>query len=87
MKHIHYIKSSQEWICPETGKWKIICVGGGSSGGMGISISSAVPTAVHNPGGATSFGSYLTAAGYDADASAGSRGSIAPPPAPYPFPG
>lgn len=63
MKHIHYIKSSQEWICPETGKWKIICVGGGSSGGMGISISSAVPTAVHNPGGATSFGSYLTAAG------------------------
>lgn len=30
---------------------------------MGISISSAVPTAVHNPGGATSFGSYLTAAG------------------------
>ena len=63
MKHIHYIKSSQEWVCPKSGKWKIICIGGGSSGGMGLSLGSAAPMAVHNRGGATSFGSYLTAAG------------------------
>lgn len=50
MGKIQYIEASQEWICPETGSYKVICVGGG---GGGYSTS----------GGTTSFGTYLSAKG------------------------
>lgn len=51
MGKIQYIEASQEWICPETGSYKVICVGGGGGGVVGSS------------GGTTSFGTYLSAGG------------------------
>lgn len=50
MGRIQYIEASQEWICPETGLYKIICVGGGGGG-------------YNTNGGTTSFGAYLSAKG------------------------
>ena len=59
MNYIHYIESTQEWTCPKSGKWKVICVGGGGSGYT--EYSSKIYTG--NPGGTTSFGTYLSANG------------------------
>lgn len=62
MQQVYWIKSSQTWTCPKTGAWKIICVGGGSSGGLGFSHNGIQSTIINN-GGTTSFGSILSANG------------------------
>ena len=59
MNYMQYIESTQEWTCPKSGKWKVICVGGGGSGYT--EYSSKIYTG--NPGGTTSFGTYLSANG------------------------
>lgn len=63
MKYVEWIKESKTYICPKTGVYKIICVGGGASGGFigqnGKTIGSA--------GSATSFGNILSANGGSVD--------------------
>lgn len=60
MQQVYWIKSSQTWTCPKAGAWKIVCVGGGASGGMtfGGNVS-----ALQSSGGTTSFGNLLSAPG------------------------
>ena len=60
MQYIHWIKESQSFICEKAGKYKIICVGGGSSGGIGAPGAADVLQAV---GTTTSFGSIISANG------------------------
>lgn len=59
MQYIQYIESSATWTCPKTGKWKVICVGGGSSG----NCSRGGNTYSGHTGEVSSFGTYLTAKG------------------------
>ena len=82
MQYIQYIEESQIWKCPKSGKWKVICVGGGSSGGGAFIVSATCTfsTQVYVngqpidslsydsqiPGGMTSFGTYISANGGDA---------------------
>ena len=62
MTHIEWIESSKTWTCPKSGKYKVICVGGGASGGVkNTGSSTTVQPSV--AGGTTSFGSILSAAG------------------------
>lgn len=58
MTYEQWITASTTWTCPKAGIWEIICVGGGASGGPVVE-----KTLTQNPGGTTSFGSYLSAAG------------------------
>lgn len=67
MKYIEWLKKSQTWVCPKSGKWKVIAVGGGASGGMyeeatssGATEKTLTPTTA---GGTTSFGSIIAADG------------------------
>ena len=60
MQYLHYIEESKSWTCPKSGVWKVICVGGGASGGYYESLSKIV---AQHTGGTTSFGSYLSAQG------------------------
>lgn len=60
MQHIYWIKSSQTWTCPKAGAWKIVCVGGGASGGI---IFRENTDALQSAGGSTSFGNLLSASG------------------------
>lgn len=60
MQYIHWIKESQSFVCEKAGKYKIICVGGGSSGGIGASGAADVLQAV---GTTTSFGTIISAEG------------------------
>ena len=65
MTHIEWIESSKTWTCPKSGKYKVICVGGGASGGGKFSSSGTyLPTIA---GGTTSFGTILSAAGGASD--------------------
>lgn len=56
MTYCEMITASKTWTCPKAGRWKIICVGGGASGGIGNPLT-------QNAGGTTSFGSLLSALG------------------------
>lgn len=60
MQQVYWIKSSQTWACPKAGAWKVVCVGGGASGGL--TFHSNV-SALQSAGGTTSFGSLLSASG------------------------
>lgn len=60
MQYLHYVEESKSWTCPKTGVWKVICVGGGASGGY-YGLSSKI--VAQHTGGTTSFGSYLSAQG------------------------
>lgn len=60
MQYIHWIKESQSFVCGKSGKYKIICVGGGSSGGLGAIGSTDTLQAV---GTTTSFGTIISADG------------------------
>lgn len=62
MTHIEWIESSKTWICPKSGKYKVICVGGGASGACEVP-GSTQQTIASKAGGTTSFGSYLSANG------------------------
>lgn len=59
MEYLSYIKSSTSWVCPKTGIYKIIAVGGGS----GAAYVSSSTSANKINGGTTSFGTYLAAEG------------------------
>ena len=48
MNYIQYIEESKSWTCPKSGVWKVICVGGGASGGYYITSSKI--TAQHTGG-------------------------------------
>ena len=63
MKYIDWLKESQTWTCPKAGKWKVICVGGGASGGLYDSTENAVKLTPTTAGGTTSFGSIIAANG------------------------
>lgn len=67
MKYIEWLKEPQTWTCPKAGKWKVICVGGGASGGIyekatgsGATEQALIATVA---GGTTSFGSIIAADG------------------------
>ncbi|MBQ8781257.1 MAG: hypothetical protein IJZ72_06255 [Oscillospiraceae bacterium] len=60
MQYIHWIKESQSFVCEKSGKYKIICVGGGSSGGIGAAGAAETLQAV---GTTTSFGNIISADG------------------------
>lgn len=60
MKYLEWIKESKTYICPKTGIYKIICVGGGSSG-CGIYISKNYY--LSHDGKTTSFGNFISADG------------------------
>ena len=61
MPYLKVIETTQTWVCPKTGFYKIICVAGGSGGncGTGANFDGFRGTS----GGATSFGSKLTSSG------------------------
>lgn len=64
MNHFEVITANRTWICPKTGVYKIIAVGGGSSAAMKFVSSSPDDTkSICIPGGITSFGNKLTAKG------------------------
>ncbi len=65
MNYIEYIESSTTWRCPKGGLWKVICVGGGSSGGYGYisSTGSIKNSPLQSEGKDTSFGEILSAKG------------------------
>ncbi len=60
MQQVYWIKSSQTWTCPKAGAWKVVCVGGGASGGI---IFHENTSALQSAGGTTSFGNLLSAPG------------------------
>lgn len=60
MQQVYWIKSSQTWTCPKAGAWKVVCVGGGASGGVTFHPN---VSALQSAGGTTSFGSLLSAPG------------------------
>lgn len=60
MQQVYWIKSSQTWTCPKAGAWKIVCVGGGASGGVTFQQN---VSALQSAGGTTSFGGLLSAPG------------------------
>ena len=60
MQRIYQIKSSQTWTCPKAGTWRVICVGGGASGGLTFHQN---VIALQSAGGTTSFGNLLSAPG------------------------
>ena len=60
MVYCETIETSKTWVCPKTGIWKVICVGGG---GAGISYYADNTSSIGTAGGTTSFGSILSASG------------------------
>lgn len=68
MNHFEVITASKTWTCPKTGIYKIIAVGGGSSGAIYATFSNITAKKVNSKvvctaGGNTTFGSLLTAKG------------------------
>ena len=62
-QEIYYIEETQAWVCPMAGRWKVIAVGGGASGGGVIDANSALTTYPPTAGGTTSFGDVISANG------------------------
>ena len=60
MVYCETIEESKTWVCPKSGIWKVICVGGG---GAGLSYASESTNYIGTAGGTTSFGSILSASG------------------------
>ena len=60
MVYCETIEESKTWVCPKTGIWKVICVGGG---GAGVSYFADSANSTGTAGGTTSFGSILSASG------------------------
>ena len=61
MPYLKVIETTQTWVCPKTGFYKIICVAGGSGGNC--SSGANYDWFRGTPGGVTSFGSKLTSSG------------------------
>lgn len=69
------IRANKTWVCPKTGIYKIICVGGGGSGA--VSLNNTADTATSGTaGGTTAFGTYLSASGGATGADAYAKGYI-----------
>lgn len=62
-KEIFYIEESQTWICPKAGRYKVICVGGGASGGFYYNYNNVTEKTIPVPGKTTSFGDVISADG------------------------
>ena len=62
-KEIYYIEETQAWVCPMAGRWKVIAVGGGASGGGAVHADSKLTTYPPTAGGTTSFGNVISANG------------------------
>lgn len=60
MQYLHYIEESKSWTCPKSGVWKVICVGGGATACL---QSTEAAGYLGFQGGATSFGTYVSADG------------------------
>lgn len=60
MVYCETIEESKTWVCPKTGIWKVICVGGG---GAGFTYRDNDKSSIGTAGGTTSFGSILSASG------------------------
>lgn len=60
MVYCETIETSKTWVCPKSGVWKVICVGGG---GAGFSYYNENTYSTGTAGGTTSFGSILSASG------------------------
>ena len=60
MVYCETIETSKTWVCPKTGIWKVICVGGG---GAGFTYRGNDENSIGTAGGTTSFGSILSASG------------------------
>lgn len=60
MVYCETIEESKIWVCPKTGVWKIICIGGGGAGESYYRDDLYMTGA---SGGTTSFGNYLSAKG------------------------
>lgn len=60
MIYCETIEESKTWVCPKSGIWKIICIGGG---GAGLAYINNTLYALGTAGGTTSFGSILSALG------------------------
>lgn len=64
MEYIKWITTSTTYTVPKAGKYKVICVGGGASGGVAVHDQEPVNTkCLQATGGTTSFGSYVSATG------------------------
>lgn len=63
MEYIQYIEESKTWVCPKTGKYKVICVGGGGTGVLYTDSTEAASQYIYQNGAPTSFGNYLTVSG------------------------
>lgn len=63
IKLLEYIEESKTWVCPKSGIWKVICVGAGGTGHASVSSGGTTATLDGISGGATSFGTYCSAAG------------------------
>lgn len=62
MQYIYYLEESQTWVCPKSGRWKVICVGGGSTIAY-VSSQSGCTSGITCNGESTSFGNYLSVNG------------------------
>lgn len=60
MQYLHYVEESKSWTCPKSGIWKVICVGGGATACL---QSQEAAGYLGFQGGATSFGTYVSADG------------------------
>ena len=62
MQYIYYLEESQTWVCPKSGRWKVICVGGGSTIAH-VCKQTGCTSGITCNGESTSFGNYLSVNG------------------------
>lgn len=75
MVYSETIRANKTWVCPKTGVYKVICVGGGGSGAA--SLANTAETAISGTaGGTTAFGTYLSASGGATGSDAYEKGYI-----------
>ena len=75
MVYSETIRANKTWVCPKTGVYKVICVGGGGSGAASLKNASDAVTS-GTAGGTTAFGTYLSATGGATGADAYAKGFI-----------
>lgn len=60
MVYCETIEESKTWVCPKSGIWKVICVGGGGAGSAHYTDNDFI---IGTSGETTSFGNYISAVG------------------------
>lgn len=63
MNYFEVITADKTWVCPKSGIYKIITVGGGSACGINAMYNSNYTQTINNSGGITTFGDRVTAKG------------------------